>query len=60
MKHINDIPLPPDRENWGFVKDLQEPSDFHIRWESKFHAGKGELDLVEDLGMCDGSVSFTE
>ncbi len=24
------------------------------------YLGKGELDLVEDLGMCDGSVSFTE
>ena len=49
MKHINDIPLPPDRDNWGFVKDLQEPSDFHIRWESKFHAGKGELDLSKGV-----------
>ena len=41
----NKIPLPPDRENWGFVNDLHNPSDFHIHWAPTFSPDAGSLDL---------------
>jgi hypothetical protein len=41
----NDIPLPPARDDWGFIKDLQKPSVFHIKWSPEARAGKDELDL---------------
>ncbi len=39
------MPLPPNRDNWGFVDDLHKPSDFHIHWTSPFSPDAGSLDL---------------
>jgi hypothetical protein len=51
MKYATDVPLPPTRDEWGFIQDLQEPAEFNFRWEEHFTVAEGELDLSRGVEL---------
>lgn len=54
---FDNMPAPPDRESWGFLRDLQEPLVWRTAADRTAPPADGELDLRSGLTLHEGDFA---